>query len=89
MAFQPAGQTAATVTRYTGRLLPHLLTLTPVRRRFFSSLYPCPHKHLFFNSAVPLAARTFLRRPKPAATGSTTAKFSMNYAKIVNFADII
>ena len=29
MAFQPAGQTAATVARYTGGLLPHLLTLTP------------------------------------------------------------
>ena len=32
MAFQPAGQTAKTVTRLPGGLLPHLLTLTPPGR---------------------------------------------------------
>ncbi len=43
MAFHPAGQTAATVTRCTGGLLPHLLTLTRLPRRtsgYFLLRYP-------------------------------------------------
>jgi S-adenosylmethionine:tRNA ribosyltransferase-isomerase len=88
MAFQPAVQTAVTVTCYTGRLLPYLLTLTPLKGRLFSSLPPYPHGYLSFDSAVPFAARTFLCGPERHRSDRANCCQLYKYiAKIANFID--
>ena len=57
----PARQAAITIARYTGGLLPHLLTRSLIFSGWlFSSLFLYPHGYLSFDSAVPFDARTFL-----------------------------
>ena len=88
MAFQPAGQTAVRVTPYTGGLLPHLLTLTPVRRRFFSSLYPMPSQTSVFQQCGTLSCPDFPPQAEACSDRINYCKILKNYAKIVIFADI-
>ncbi len=88
MAFQPAGQTAVTVTRYTGELLPHLLTLTPEEAVIFF-FAPMPSQTSVFQQCGTLSCPDFPPQAEACSDRINYCKILKNYAKIVNFADII
>lgn len=60
MVLQPAGRTATTVTRSTGRLLPYLFTLIPEGTVLFCYVSHTLTDIFPLRSTAPCVARTFL-----------------------------
>ncbi len=89
MAFHPAGQTAVTVARYTGGLLPHLLTLIRHGRTVFFFFVTLPSRIAVFQQCGTLCCPDFpLLRLRRNSDRTNCCKILKNRTKLTIFADL-